>query len=224
MFEKEVRLKVINLSRLEEIKDLRTVWPHEALDFTPWLSQDDNISLLADAVGMDITVDTLDLRVRRDHVPYDLWERKGYLQTTEGNVVHYGFIEKFIESLGERFNIREIAFDRWGAVQMVQNLEGMGFTVVPFGQGFKDMSPPTKELMKLVLEKKIAHGGHPVLRWNMDNIFIRTDPAGNIKADKEKSTEKIDGAIATIMALDRAIRCANEMTESVYDTRGLLVF
>nr|DAE04852.1 MAG TPA: Terminase large subunit [Siphoviridae sp. ctPxx43]DAE10229.1 MAG TPA: Terminase large subunit [Siphoviridae sp. ct0yh16] len=168
--------------------------------------------------------DTLDLRVRRDHVPYDVWERKGYLQTTEGNVVHYGYIEKFIERLGERFNIREIAFDRWGAVQMVQNLEGMGFTVVPFGQGFKDMSPPTKELMKLVLEQRIAHGGQSVLRWNMDNIFIRTDPAGNIKADKEKSTEKIDGAVATIMALDRAIRCGNDAGESVYDTRGLLVF
>ena len=171
-----------------------------------------------------IPEDNLDLRVRRDHVPYDVWEKKGVLQTTEGNVVHYGYIENFIESLGERYNIREIAFDRWGAVQMVQNLEGMGFTVVPFGQGFKDMSPPTKELMKLVLEKKIAHGGHPVLRWNMDNIFIRTDPAGNIKADKEKSTEKIDGAVATIMALDRAIRCGNDTGESVYDTRGLLVF
>lgn len=168
--------------------------------------------------------DTLDLRVRRDHVPYDLWNKKGYLETTEGNVVHYGYIEQFIENLGKRFNIREIAFDRWGAVQMVQNLEGMGFTVVPFGQGFKDMSPPTKELMKLVLEKKIIHSGHPVLRWNMDNIFIRTDPAGNIKADKEKSTEKIDGAIATIMALDRAIRCGNVSSESVYDSRGLLIF
>ena len=154
-----------------------------------------------------IPEDNLNLRVRRDHVPYDVWERQGYLQTTEGNVVHYGYIEKFIESLGERFNIREIAFDRWGAVQMVQNLEGMGFTVVPFGQGFKDMSPPTKELMKLVLEQKIVHGGHPVLRWMMDNIFIRTDSAGNIKPDKEKSTEKIDGVVATIMALDRAIRC-----------------
>lgn len=63
----------------------------------------------------------------------------------------------------------------------------MGFTLVPFGQGFKDMSPPTKELMKLTLEQKLAHGGHPVLRWMMDNIYIRTDPAGNIKADKEKS-------------------------------------
>ena len=169
-----------------------------------------------------IPEDNLTLRVNRDHVPYDVWERHGYLQTTEGNVVHYGFIEQFIERLGERFNIREIAFDRWGAVQMVQNLEGMGFTVVPFGQGFKDMSPPTKELMKLVLEQKIAHGGHPVLRWNMDNIYIRTDPAGNIKADKEKSTEKIDGAVATIMALDRAIRCGNDHGASVYDERGLL--
>ena len=170
-----------------------------------------------------IPEDNLTLRVNRDHVPYDVWERQGYLQTTEGNVVHYGFIEQFIERLGERFNIREIAFDRWGAVQMVQNLEGMGFTVVPFGQGFKDMSPPTKELMKLVLEQKIAHGGHPVLRWNMDNIYIRTDPAGNIKADKEKSTEKIDGAVATIMALDRAIRCGNDHGASVYDERGLLI-
>ena len=169
-----------------------------------------------------IPEDTLDLRVKRDRVPYDVWERQGYLQTTDGNVIHYGYIEKFIESLGERFNIREIAFDRWCAVQMVQNLEGMGFTVVPFGQGFKDMSPPTKELMKLTLEQRIAHGGHPVLRWNMDNIFVRTDPAGNIKADKEKSTEKIDGAIATIMALDRAIRCGNNNCASVYDDRGLL--
>ena len=166
--------------------------------------------------------ETLPLRVKRDHVMYDTWAKEGFIHTTEGNVIHYGYIEKFIEKLGERFNIQEIAFDRWGAVQMVQNLEGMGFTVVPFGQGFKDMSPPTKELMKLTLEQRIAHGGHPVLRWMMDNIYIRRDPAGNIKADKEKSTEKIDGAIATIMGLDRAIRCGNNAHESVYDSRGLL--
>lgn len=170
-----------------------------------------------------IPEENLDLRVRRDHVPYDIWKQQGYLKTTEGNVIHYGFIEKLIEDLGTKYHIKEIAFDRWGAVQMVQNLEGMGFTVVPFGQGFKDMSPPTKELMKLTLEKKIAHGGHPVLRWMMDNIFIRTDPAGNIKADKEKSTEKIDGAVATIMALDRAIRCGGDTGDSVYDDRGLLI-
>ena len=153
-----------------------------------------------------IPEENLDLRVRRDHVPYDIWKQQGYLQTTEGNVIHYGFIEKFIEELWKDYNIKEIAFDRWGAVQMTQNLEGAGFTVVPFGQGYKDMSPPTKELMKLTLEEKIAHGGHPVLSWMMDNIHVRTDPAGNIKPDKEKSTEKIDGAVALIMALDRAIR------------------
>jgi phage terminase large subunit-like protein len=169
-----------------------------------------------------IPEDNVDLRVRRDHVPYDLWEKEGYLETTEGNVIHYGFIEKFIENLGERFNIREIAFDRWGAVQMVQNLEGMGFTVVPFGQGFKDMTGPTKELMKLTLEQRIAHGGHPVLRWMMDNIFIRRDPAGNIKMDKEKSTEKIDGAIALVMGLDRALRGGNDDGSSVYDEHGIL--
>lgn len=85
--------------------------------------------------------ETLDLRVRRDHVPYDVWERQGYIMTTEGNVVHYGFIENFIDELGTRFNIKEIAFDRWGAVQMSQNLEGLGFTMVQFGQGYKDTSP-----------------------------------------------------------------------------------
>lgn len=169
-----------------------------------------------------IPEDNVDLRVRRDHVPYDIWKQQGFLKTTEGNVVHYGFIEEFIETLGTQYNIKEIAFDRWGAVQMTQNLEGLGFTVVPFGQGYKDMSPPTKELMKLTLEQKLSHGGHPVLRWMMDNVTIRTDPAGNIKADKEKSTEKIDGAIATIMALDRAIRHVGS-GGSVYDGRGLLM-
>ena len=162
-------------------------------------------------------------RVRRDHVPYDVWERQGFLETTEGDVIHYGFIERFIEELGKKFHIKEIAFDRWGAVQMVQNLEGLGFTVVPFGQGFKDMSPPTKRLMELVLERNVAHGGHPVLRWMMDNIFVRTDPAGNIKPDKEKSTEKIDGAVAAVMALDRAVRNGGS-TGSVYDERGILSF
>lgn len=186
----------------------------------PPVDEDDKYSVIP---FFWIPEDNIDLRVRRDHVNYDLWQKQGFLKTTEGNVVHYGFIETFIEELGTKYNIREIAFDRWGAVQMVQNLEGLGFTVVPFGQGFKDMSPPTKELMKLTLEQKIAHSGHPVLRWMMDNIFIRTDPAGNIKPDKEKSSEKVDGAVATIMALDRAIRCGNDNSESVYDDRGLLI-
>lgn len=169
-----------------------------------------------------IPEDTIELRVRRDHVPYDVWKAKGQVITTEGNVIHYGYIENFIEELGTKYHIKEIAFDRWGAVQMTQNLEGMGFTVVPFGQGFKDMSPPTKELMKLVLEQKIAHGGNVPLRWMMDNVFVRTDPAGNVKMDKEKSTERIDGAVALVMALDRAIRNQGT-TDSVYNDRGIIV-
>ena len=169
-----------------------------------------------------IPEDNMHLRIRRDHVPYDTWEKTGDLETTEGNVIHYDYIEKFIERLGEKYHILEIGFDRWGATQMVQDLEGMGFTVVPFGQGYKDMSPPTKELMKLTLKKRIAHGGHPVLRWCMDNVFVRQDPVGNIKMDKEKSTEKIDVAVATVMALDRAIR--HEQKGSVYDGRGLILF
>ena len=96
-----------------------------------------------------------------------------------------------------------------------------GFNI--HGVVFDDMSPPTKELMKLTLEQTLAHNGHPVLRWMMDNIFIRRDPAGNIKPDKEKSTEKIDGAVAMIMALDRAIRCGCVSDESVYDTREMLI-
>jgi phage terminase large subunit-like protein len=170
-----------------------------------------------------IPEENIDLRVKKDHVMYDVWNKQGFIKTTEGNVVHYGFIETFIEQLSMKYDIREIAFDRWGATQMSQNLDGMGLTVVPFGQGFKDMSPPTKELMRLVLSRELAHGGHPVLRWMADNIFIRTDPAGNIKPDKQKSSEKIDGIVALIMALDRAIKCGGKTPESIYEERGLLI-
>ena len=168
-----------------------------------------------------IPEENMERRVAKDHVPYDIWAKKRFLQTTEGNVIHYGFIEEFIDELGKVYNIKEIAFDRWGAVQMSQDLDNLGFTVIPFGQGFKDMSPPTKELMNLVLSGQLRHSGHPVLNWNMDNVCVRVDPAGNIKMDKSKSIEKIDGAVALVMALDRAIR--NQGTQnSVYDSRGLL--
>ncbi|GHU70059.1 hypothetical protein FACS1894184_14980 [Clostridia bacterium] len=169
--------------------------------------------------------ETIGLRVRRDHVPYDLWQRQGFLKTTEGNVVHYAFIEKFIEELTKRYNIRETAYDRWSATSVVQNLEGEGMVMIPFGQGFKSMSAPTNDLMRLTLSKQIAHSGHPVLRWNVDNIFIRTDPAGNIKIDKEKSTERVDGAVALVMALDRAIKCgAGKPAGSIYDDGSGILF
>ena len=167
--------------------------------------------------------DTLALRSRRDHVLYDVWEKQGFLLTTEGNVVHYGFIERFIEKLSTIYHIREIAYDRWNATQMVQNLEGMGLIMVPFGQGYKDMSPPSKEYYKLMMEGKIQHGGHPVLKWMAQNVVMRQDPSGNIKPDKEKSVEKIDGIVATIMALDRCIR-HQKNDGSIYDERGILSF
>ena len=85
------------------------------------------------------------------------------------------------------------------------------------------MSPPSKELYKLLMEGNINHGGHPVLKWMAQNVVMRQDPAGNIKPDKEKSVEKIDGIVATIMALDRCIRNKDD-DSSVYDERGIIVF
>lgn len=165
--------------------------------------------------------ETLELRVRRDKVPYDVWQKKGRIMVTEGNVMHYEELETFIGLLKNKFDIKEIAYDRWNAAQIVQRLGDMGLTMVPFGQGFASMSSPTKELMKLVLEKRIAHGGNEPLAWMADNVTVRTDPAGNIKPDKEKSTEKIDGIVALIMALDRALR--NQSVESIYNERGIII-
>lgn len=170
-----------------------------------------------------IPEETIPRRVKANSVPYDIWEKQGYIMATEGNVIHYNFIEKFIMDLAEKYHILEIAVDRWNATQMIQNLEGEGFTIIPFGQGFSSMSAPTKEFHRLLMEGRIIHGGNPVLRWMAGNVVIDTDPAGNIKVTKAKSKEKIDGIVAAIMALDRCIRQEGQ-SGSVYDERGLLVF
>lgn len=167
--------------------------------------------------------ETIDIRSRKDHVNYELWAKQGYILSTEGNVVDYDYIEQFILQLREDYDIREIAYDRWNASQLVQHLTDEGLEMVPFGQGFVSMSNPTKDLMRLTMEGKIAHGGHPVLRWCVDNIVVRTDPAGNIKIDKARATEKVDLAVATVMALDRALRNEGTRTESVYEHRGILL-
>ena len=168
--------------------------------------------------------ETLELRTRRDHVPYEVWRKQGLFHVTEGNVVDYNFIRKTINELYQQFNIKEIGVDRWNATQLITDLTGDGFTMVPIGMGFKDMSPGMKELYKLMLEGKVVHGGNPVLRWMAGNVVAEIDAAENIKPSKKKSTEKIDGIVALIMALDRAIR--HENPGSVYDDpdRGLLVF
>jgi phage terminase large subunit-like protein len=166
--------------------------------------------------------DTAIQKERKDRVPYRTWAKKGLITLTEGNVIDYKYIQHTLEQLREKYNIAEVAFDRWGATKLSQDLTDAGFLMVPFGQGFGSMSAPTKELMNLVLSKKIRHGGNPVLRWNCDNLVVRTDPAGNIKPDKEKSTQKIDGMVALIMAIDRASRHSKLVSTSIYEDQGMV--
>lgn len=201
----------LDLSSTQDLTALVLVFPPSA--------PDEPYSILPFAW---VPEETIVQRSRKDHVNYELWKKQGYIHSTEGNVVDYEAIEAKILELREHYDIREIAYDRWNAQMLIQRLSDEGMTVVPFGQGFISMSPPTKELMRLTLEGKLAHGGHPVLRWCMDNVVVQTDPAGNIKISKAKATEKVDLAVALVMALDRAIRNENTQTGSVYEERGLL--
>lgn len=158
----------------------------------------------------------------------DLWSRQGYITATPGRTINYKFIIRQIQELSLKYDLREIAYDRWGASKIRDDIIDMGYEdegakhaprhLIEFGQGYKSMSPPTKELLNLVLEKRIKHGGHPVLRWNADNLVIRKDPAENVKPDKEKSTERIDGVVALLMGLDRALR--SQLQPSIYEPDG----
>jgi phage terminase large subunit-like protein len=152
-----------------------------------------------------IPKDNIQKRVHRDRVPYDQWIREGLLEATEGNVVDYAVLHKRIGKDGERFAVREIAFDRWNATQLSTQLAEEGFEMVPFGQGFGSMAGPTKEVEKLIIGRQIAHGGNPVLRWMMSNVSVKQDPAGNLKPDKSKSSERIDGVVSLVMAVGRAV-------------------
>lgn len=135
-----------------------------------------------------------------------VWARQSILTLTEGNVIDYRAILDQIDRDARAFDVAELGYDRWGMTQLSQDLMDGGLTVVPIGQGFASMSAPTKELERLVLDGKYRHGGNPVMRWMVDNVVVRTDPAGNVKVDKAKSTEKVDGVVAAVMALDRATR------------------
>lgn len=156
---------------------------------------------------------------------YALWARMGLLFKTEGDVIDHRHIFKVIEEDSKKFNIKEIAFDRWGATQIIQEIIGLGLVVVPTGQGFVSLSAPTKELLRLVLSKKFHHGGNAVLRWMADNLEVKTDPAENVKPVKPKhnSPLKIDGIVAAVMALGRAT-ISDGQSKSVYDDgRGFLI-
>ncbi len=161
-------------------------------------------------------------RVRRDQVPYDVWARQGYITLTPGNVIDYDWILAEIGELMGRYEIVEIGFDRWGASKIQTDLMDMGGSnfVVPIGQGFASMSPPMKDLEVKIGNQTLAHGNNPVLTWMADNTVARSDPAGNIKPDKEKSREKIDGIVALIMANDRASR---EGGISMYEEEDLFI-
>lgn len=165
--------------------------------------------------------ENIETRSRRDRVPYHAWEKEGFIMATPGNVIDYSFIFDRVDKAAQMFNFEEMAFDRWGSTKIIQGIEEI-IPVVQFGQGFASMSPPMKELEKLVIGKKLNHGGNPVLSWMADNVVTKEDPAGNIKPDKGKSIEKIDGIVALIMGLDRALHDDAPKKGSVYDRRGLL--
>jgi len=152
-----------------------------------------------------VPTENAERRHKRDRVNYPLWMQQGFINGTEGNVIDYDVIRAFINELGKQYQIREIAIDRWNSTQLQTQLAGDGFTVVQFGQGFKDLSDPMKQLMGKVLERRICHFGNPVLRWMMSNVAAEQDAAGNFKPSKAKSTEKIDGVVALIMAIGRAL-------------------
>ena len=159
-------------------------------------------------------------RGRKDKVPYVQWAREGFIKLTEGDVQDYDYIRHTINELALKYRIVSIAFDRWNSTQLVNNLQDDGATLSPFGQGYASMSAPTKEMEKLVLKKRIVHGNNPVLRWQVQNVQLRTDPAGNIKIDKAKSSEKVDGVVSLVMGLGEWM--SSDTGASVYDTRGII--
>jgi phage terminase large subunit-like protein len=171
-----------------------------------------------------IPEDNMHERTHKDRVPYEAWVRQGYVEATPGNVIDYEYVLAAVDEIMQAYDLREIAFDRWGATKIQTQLmeKGGESFMVQFGQGFVSMSPPMKELEKLILGHRLAHGNNPVLNWMAHNLVAREDPAGNIKPDKEKSLERIDGMVALIMGLDRAIRHGPRKM-SIYETRGLEV-
>jgi len=159
-------------------------------------------------------------REKRDKVPYITWAKQGYITLTPGDVMDYDWVRNSINQLKSRYRVQQIAVDRWAAADLIAKLQADGFDVVPFGQGFASMSAPSKEFERLIIGKRLIHNGHPVLRWNVSNVAADTDAAGNIKPNKARSADRIDGVVATIMAL--ALAMQDQKVDSVYKKRGVL--
>jgi phage terminase large subunit-like protein len=148
-----------------------------------------------------IPEDNMRDRVKRDRVPYDVWAKAGKLHLTPGNVTDFDQVRADIVALSKKYNIRQVAIDRWNAHQITTQLQGEGVNVLGFGQGYGSMSSPTAALEAAVVGGKLLHGGHPVLAWQASNVAVQSDHQGNKKPSKAKSTERIDGIVALIMAL-----------------------
>lgn len=142
------------------------------------------------------------------------WIADGQIIATDGNVTDYSYIKAKIIELAQQYDIKDIAFDRFNASQLVIDLQNEGLQMFPFGQGFISMSSPTKELERLVKDGQLKHDGNPVTRWMMGNILLKSDPAGNIKIDKAKSGDKVDGPVSIVMALGTAMQDAAKEKES----------
>lgn len=167
-----------------------------------------------------IPEDNLKVKGGENRASYEAWVRDGYLLTTPGNTIDTDFILKKLDDLNKLYKIKELAFDRWGAAHVSNQMQSKGMNTVQFGQGYKDMSAPCKKLEEHVLSHTLEHGGHPVLRWMADNVVVNMDPAGNLKTNKKESKKKIDGIVALIMSLGRV--SASEGKESIYAKRGIL--
>lgn len=161
-------------------------------------------------------------KVRKENINYDKWVAEGYVTVTPGNVIDYDFVKADILRIVADYDLRTSAYDRWNSSQTIIDLQNEGMECNPFGQGYGSMSAPTKEFEKLVLTGKIEHFGNPVLRWMLASTLVKTDPAGNIKPDKEKSTQKIDGIVAAIMALGEWMTAQADDESNPYENRGLL--
>lgn len=161
-------------------------------------------------------------KVRKENINYDKWVAEGYVTVTPGNVIDYDFVKADILRIVADYDLRTSAYDRWNSSQTIIDLQNEGMECNPFGQGYGSMSAPTKEFEKLVLTGKIEHFGNPVLRWMLASTLVKTDPAGNIKPDKEKSTQKIDGIVASIMALGEWMTAQADDESNPYENRGLL--
>jgi phage terminase large subunit-like protein len=169
--------------------------------------------------------ENLRARERRDKVPYPLWAEQGLIEPTPGNVVDFRRVEERIRDLCEEFNVQEIAFDPHLARNTLNNLLEDGLPAVEMRQGWVTMAPAIKELERVIVGRRFRHGGHPILRWHFENISIERDKAGNVSFHKGRSRDRIDGAVASAMAVSRT--ASGDRSSSIYDgaerLAGLLV-